>query len=145
MKTLAIARLLSRRLKAILSVVHCMQGRPCPRLWNNPAPPCTAAAWPRLCPPPAAPAYTKQQHLIPGALLPAQRSAVAPWGQKETSVQTSLFGVKTYLFVLSEFNQLRLARSTSTSYASQLLSETMDANHLQSVHRTVCRCRMHCR
>lgn len=87
-------------------------------------------AWALLCQSPSAPVHTKQQHLILGSFLSAEHLAAAPWGQKEKSVLTSFFRVKTHFFVLTELNQLVLAHKTSKSGISQLLSEIINANHL---------------
>lgn len=83
-----------------------------------------------LCQAPLAPVHTEQQHLIRGSLLSAEPLAAAPWGQKEKSVLTSFFRVESHFFVLTELNQLFLAQHTSKSGTSQLLSETINANHL---------------
>jgi len=99
-------------------------------------------AWALLCQPPSAPAHTKQQHLIRGSLLSAEHLAAAPRGQKEKSVLTSFYRVKTHCFVLTELNQLFLAHNTFKLGITQLLSEIINANHLWfvciRVHRPSC-------
>lgn len=112
-------------------------GEALPHFWNNP-PRGTAARLAPLCQAPSAPAHTEQQHLIQGSLLSAEPLAAAPWGQKEKSVLTSFFRVKSHFFVLTELNQLFLAHNTCKPGASQLLSEIINANHLWFVCIRVC-------